>query len=479
MIRYTRYFVASLALVLSACGDSGAPAVSKADREIAKSEHPKLLAEFGGAYEGDQAAYLARVGEKIAVAAGIGGQCKFTLVNTDVVNAFAVPGCYIYVTRGLVGIVNSEAELASVLAHELGHITGNHSNRQQRSSVLSQLGVLAVEAITGSDRLGELAGAAAGFFGLRYSRTHEYDADDRGLTYLRKAGYDPYASAEMLEVLQRYQRFQDSARGVEDDAKTIPEWTLTHPLTENRIERAREAAKKTGLAPDALPEKEAEYLRAVDGLLYGDDPEQGFVLGRRFAHPVMRIAFEAPAGFTLTNSPQAVLIEGADGTRGEFGGARMPAGGLDAYADALLASLLGDAPADVGPAQSFDANGTPALAVRTIVQTAQGPTPISLAAYAGSNGEAYHFVLVSQPGAQPETAATALFRSFRRLGDAEVAALRPRYIRVVAAAGNDNPHTLAARMAADRPAELLTMLNGKASAQGFRPGEPVKLVVLR
>lgn len=478
MILRAKSIAASLALLLlAACGDSAGPAISESDREVAEQQHPQLLSEFGGAYKGDEAAYLAQVGEKVADAAGIGGQCRFTLVNTDVVNAFAVPGCYIYVTRGLMGIVNNEAELASVLAHELGHITGNHSNRQQRRSVLAQLGVIAVDAITGSDELTRLAGAAAGFFTLRYSRTHEYDADDRGLGYLRKAGYDPYASADMLAVLQRSQQFQDRARGDETAAKTIPEWTLTHPLTENRIARARAEAARTGLKPDALPDKAAEYLRAVDGLLYGDDPEQGFVLARRFAHPVMRIAFEAPEGFTLTNSPQAVLIEGPGGTRGEFGGGPMPANGPEAYVETLLSSLIGDAPADIVAGQQFNANGVRGFMIQALVRTQQGSVPISIAAYPGSDGGAYHFLLVSQPGAEPRQAIASLFRSFRRLDDAEVARLRPRYIRVSRVGPGDTPQSLAARMAADRPAELLAMINGLSSASDIRPGESVKLVL--
>ena len=103
-----------------------------------------MLAEFGGSYDAPEAVYVARIGEKIASAADLGGQCRFTLVNSDVVNAFAVPGCYIYVTRGLMGIVNSEAELAAVLAHEVGHIVARHSQRQQRRSLWRSLGVLAV-----------------------------------------------------------------------------------------------------------------------------------------------------------------------------------------------------------------------------------------------------------------------------------------------------------------------------------------------
>lgn len=464
-----------LSLLLAACGGESGPAVTEADKQTARQEHPKLLAEFGGAYPGGQADYVARIGEKVAQAAGIGGECRFTLVNSDVVNAFAVPGCYIYVTRGLLSIVDSEDELASVLAHELGHIVGNHSAEQQKGSVLRTIGVIAIGAITGSDRLTELAGAAAGFFDLRYSRKHEYEADDLGLIYLRKAGYDPFAEVDMLSALHRHQAFQDKARGGEN-AKRIPEWQLTHPLTENRIERARQAAEKTGTKPDTLPEKEAPYLRAIEGLLYGDDPEQGFVLGRRFAHPVMRIAFEAPQGFTLTNSPQAILIEGPSGLRGEFAGGPMPRGGLERYADRLMGEMLAQAQYRIVGRRAGMVGGIPAVIVDARVETAEGPVPVSLAAYAGAGGYAYHFLAVGTPGSAPAAALSALFGSFRLLSDQEVATLRPRYIRLWTVQPGDTVQSLAMRMAADRPAELFRMLNGLDAADGVRPGDTVKLI---
>src|SRR5687767_11521489 len=151
--------LASLAL-LAGCGDGGdyEPEIRSEEQRIGAEQHPQLVAEFGGAYRAPEAVYARRVGEKVAAAAGLEGQCTFTLVNSDVVNAFAVPGCYIYITRGMMGLVNSEAELAAVLSHEVGHIVSAHGRRQQRRSFWRSLGVLAVGLVTGSDKLTRIAG---------------------------------------------------------------------------------------------------------------------------------------------------------------------------------------------------------------------------------------------------------------------------------------------------------------------------------
>ena len=476
MLRYV-LGAACAALLLAGCGDGDEAPVTRSEQATGAQHHPRLLAEFGGAYRGDEAAWVAGLGEKLAGAAGLGGQCTFTLVNSDVVNAFAVPGCFIYVTRGLVAIVNSEAELASVLAHELGHIVGNHSERQQKRSLWRGLGVLAVSVITGSDRIARMAGEAAAYFTLRYSREQEYEADDLGLAWLVRSGYDPHAAADMLAALGRHEQFLARTRG-RDPAQGIPEWARTHPLTGKRVERASAAAAGSGHAPDELPENEAAYLAAVDGLLYGDDPAQGFVLGSRFAHPVMRIAFEAPPGFTLTNSPQSILIEGPDGIRGEFGGGAMPAGGLEAYASALLGQILGDAQSQAGEPQRLEINGVPALLVPVSVTTPDGPVALSLAAYSGPGGGAFHFVMLSAPSADPPAALAALFRSFRLLSPAEAATLRPRRIRVVAAGPADTFRSLAARLASDHPLDRLLMLNARAPDRPLRPGERIKIVTL-
>jgi predicted Zn-dependent protease len=465
-----------LSLLAAGCGFGAEPGVSEAERQTGEEYHPQILAELGGSYQGDEAAYLAATGAKIVSAAGVEGQCTFTLVNSDVVNAFAVPGCYIYVTRGLMSIVNSEAELASVLAHELGHVVADHSDRQQRRSIFRSIGVVAVSVLSGSESIARLASAAAGYFTLRYSRKHEYEADDLGLEYLRAAGYDPYAAVDMLAALGRHTDFLTKSRG-RDEAKGVPEWAMTHPLTENRMQRTRGMAADTGVKPDTLPEHETRYLQAVDGLLYGDDPEQGFIIGRRFAHPVMRISFDAPQGFSLTNSPQAVLIHGPDGASGEFSGGKLPPQGLSAYARSVLEAMLGDARAEFGAEQGRVTNGLPTVMLPATVRTQEGTVAVTLAAYDAGGGDAYHFVMLSPASVAAQAPTQALLQSFRRLTSAEAANLRPRRIQVGTVGAADTVQSLAGRMAAEHPLDHFLMLNARDPARRLRPGERVKLVV--
>jgi predicted Zn-dependent protease len=471
----TRRFLLVSALLLASCGSSpdSVPQITDEERAYGAEQHPQLLAEFGGAYVGPEARYTAALGEKIAAAAGLQGQCVFTLVNTDVVNAFAVPGCYIYITRGLFAIVGSEAELASVLGHEIGHIVGAHAQRQQKRSIWSALGVIAVS-LTGSESLTRLASQAAQYFTLRYSRGQEYESDALGIRYLARAGYDPHAAADMLAALGRQTRFLAATSG-RDEASSIPEWASSHPLTDNRVARARDLASEVTPDPDALPENEAAYLREVDGLLYADDPEQGFVLGRRFLHPVMRIAFEAPPGFTLTNSPQAILLSGPGGLRGQFGGGPAPGGRIDLYAQRLLREVVGQGEARAQVTEAV-VNGLPTLLIQMAIQSQKGTVPLSIAVYDAGGGQAYHFMVVAPPSQPSVAAVAALFRSFRTLSPFEAAQLRPRLIRTVRVGPQDTIESLANVVADTNPRDLFLLLNGLGPQDRLRPGDLVKIV---
>lgn len=466
--------MASAALLLvNGCGPGPeGPAIEDRDRALGQEQHPILLNQLGGPYGGSEADYLRLLGESLATKAGLEGECTFTLVNTNLVNAFAVPGCYIYVTRGLMALVNSEAELASILGHELGHIASDHLEEQERRSLLRQLGVYAVALITESEALTRIASGAAQFFTLRYSRRHEYEADEFAVKLLVDGGYDPYATADMLASLANYERFQ---QGGGPELYTIPEWDRTHPLAENRVQRVIETARQAGIDPDTLPEREVELMRELEGLLYGDDPQQGFVLGRQFAHPEMRIAFEVPRGFRLTNTAAAVLIEGPEGLQGEFSGGEMPPGGLAVYARRIVREAFG---ADAPPwaAEAALVNGVPAIVLPLEFRSAEGSMQAVIAAYDAKGGTAFHFLLLSPPGETVLAQATDLLRSFRLLSAAEAARLRPRVIAVVAVREGDSAASLAELMASNRPLEHFLMLNQMSEQDRLAPGDLVKVL---
>lgn len=483
MIRHhSRRGVAAVALAIGlafvAVAEARTPGVNPRDRARAAQQHPQIVAQFGGAVGGPVQSYVAGVGEKISTAVGIPGQCTYTVISSDVVNAFAVPGCYIYITRGLLAIMNSEDELASVLGHEVGHITANHSSARQTRSVLTGLGAIAVGVLSGNSQLAQLAGQVGQLYTLSYSRAQEFEADDRGVSYLISAGYNPYAAADMLRALGTNDALTNRIGG--RAGSEVPAWARTHPMTGDRVTRAGARAQATGQAVDVPPRRARPYLQAINGMIWGDDPEQGFVNGRTFAHPKMRIAFEAPQGFTLTNTSAAVVVGGPNGLRAQFsGGGPAPSaaqGGLDAYVVAVLRQTVGQTPTQAGQIQRGATNGLATALLPARVQTSSGQqADVAVTAYQVGD-RAYHFVTLSPPGAGQ--AFTTMLGSFRTLTEQQAAALRPRRIEAVEVTARDTVQSLAQRMAfTDFQVDRFLALNGRDAATPLRPGETVKLIV--
>ncbi|HEY8617699.1 MAG TPA: M48 family metalloprotease [Phenylobacterium sp.] len=449
------------------------PALAQS-RSSPAQQQAELVAQLGGPYEGPLQAYVARVGERVAGAAGKPGQCRFTVLNSDVVNAFAAPpGCYVYVTRGLLAILNSEDELAAVLGHEVGHVAANHSGRRQQRSLFTGLGALAVGILTGSSDLARIAGQVGQLNVLSYSRNQEFEADSLGLRYLGQTGYAPDALADLLSALQSEDQLEARLRGAAEP-KTTPVWGRTHPLTADRIARAVDLARRSG--PPGAPEREAEFLAQVDGMIYGDDPEQGFVDGRRFAHPGMAIAFEAPPGFTLANTPRAVKVEGPAGSQlaAEFSSGRMT-GDLETYADDALRRLAGQTPVQADRPQRTRINGVEAVVLPAVASTRSGVVEVTIAAYTLGGGQAFHFAALAPAGRS--RGFDPLIDSFRRLTAEEARALRPRRIEVVTVRPGETAQSLAQRMAfEDLRLERFELINGLRRGDPLSPGRRVKLV---
>lgn len=466
-------------LLLAACAtiDStpDAPSITQGDRAQAAQAHPQILQQLGGAVEGPAAVNVANVGERVAVAAGVPGQCTFTLVNSDVPNAFAIPGCYIYVTRGLLALMNSEDELASVLGHEVGHVVADHSARRQNTATLSGLGAILAGVLTGSGEIAQAVGQAAQLYTLSYSRDQEFEADDLGVRYLQRSGYNAYAAADLLRSLGMQTALSARVNN-RDAASATPAWARTHPLSADRVTRATAQAAAAGATRENPPERIGPYFASIDGMIFGDDPEQGFVNGRTFAHPTLRIAFEAPQGFTLTNTPSAVLIGGPNNLRAQFGAAALR-GDLAAHASEGLRQVLGNAPAQLGQVQRTTTNGLETAIAPARAQTQSGVVDVAVTAY--QVGErAYHFITIAPAGGSGTF--TPMLRSMRTLTAQEAAALRARVIDIVTVRSGDTAQALANRMAYDDyRLDRFLVLNGREAGQALRAGEQVKVVVYR
>jgi predicted Zn-dependent protease len=232
----------------------------------------------------------------------------FKILDASVVNAFAAPGGYVYFCRGILATLNNEAELAGVMGHELGHINARHSAHQYSRAQLAQIGVGVGSLVLGSGALSGLAQLGVGMLFMRFSRDNEREADDLGVEYSSRAGYDADQMANFFETLE--------LMNPGSDRSGLPGWFSTHPSPVDRVKavraRASEWQKKLNLRDPRI--NQDGYLRGIDGLVYGDDPRQGYVADNIFYHPGLRFQFPVPSQWKLNNTPTQVQMvnEGQD-----------------------------------------------------------------------------------------------------------------------------------------------------------------------
>lgn len=491
-----RKFIAAVALagmaVSLAAGPIGAQvavpgpqAISATDKQTGAKADPDLTAEYGGVYSGPQAALVRQVGLKVAAQSGISGverDFNFKLLNSGVPNAFAIPGGYVYTTRGLLALMNNEAELAFVLGHETGHIAAHHTDRRQkvtqRSVLLGTIGQTLLGAIFGQ------AGSQLGGAGIQrlvvgnvmsHSRQDEFEADDLGLIYARRAGYDPTASADILGSLAAQTNLDSRLTG---QSRTTPSWAMSHPDPAARVSRSLLRARQETTAGGTRGGD--GFLLALRGMIYGDDPAQGVIEGQVFRFPAERFQFTAPVGYGMNNGADAVSITPTQGGSGQasFTGGRYD-GNLDAVVERRFAALSGDANArvEVSP-QHTTINGMSAAAATLGASSNGQAVDATVVAIGFSPSTAYTFTVVQPRGAGLGSLAS-LVQSFRRMTEAEAAAVRPRVIDVVTVGPGDTIASLASRMAfTDAREERFRVLNGLGSeVKTLAPGRKVKLVV--
>lgn len=479
-MRRIRTLVAA-ALVAAMAGSvppaRGQPAgLSAAERAQGARVREQILREFGGSIEGPLADYVRQVGQRVAQVASPGarpGDYTITVLDSPIPNAMATPGGYLYVTRGLLAMMNDEAELASVLGHEAGHVAARHSARSQRRATLATIGAVAATVLTGSDLVG--AGAqvlGAGVLG-QFSQKQEYEADTLGLRYMTQLGYDPFATASMLAALGRAQIVE---RGTSAERNRGASWFSTHPLTEARVARAEKLAAETGVAPGSGRRNRDAFLAAIDGMTWGDAPDQGLVSGSSFRHAKLGFGFDAPAGFRLQNSPSAVQGVGPDGSRFVFSGTRIPPGRtLDDVARDAWRQVAGGVPGNV-QVNRTRVNGLETLDTRARVSGRQGVVDAGITVYRWDGDGAFLFATQAPPGRLATL--DPLIASFRRLSREEARAVgRGLRVEVVTVRPGDTVQSLARRMAfPDNQLARFLALNGIEN-RPLVPGEKLKLIV--
>lgn len=484
-----RLFAVSTALALvlvpvgvTAQGTGGTvQAISQKDKAEGAKAHPQLVAEFGGGMTGPQALYVQSIGKKIAVQSGLSnaqGDFTVTLLNSSVDNAFAIPGGYIYTTRQLVSLMNNEAELAGVLGHEVGHVAAQHSRKRQstatKNQVIGVLGAVLSGVFLGNSQLGQIfqQGFLQGsqLLTLKFSRKQEDEADRLGIEYLRRAGYDPRAMSTVLASLANQNAL--SARLLGASSERVPEWASTHP---DPAKRVAGTATIAGTTAKGVTNRDT-FLTRINGLLYGDDPKQGIVEGRKFTHPVDKFAFEAPQGYFLLNGTRAVAISGQTG-KGQLTVAPFT-GDLDAYVRSVYAQLAQDNKVTINPGsvQRTTVNGIPAAyAVARVTQGNNAAVDVTVFAYQMGTTSALHFMTIAQAG--QAAVFEPMYASMRRISVAEAAAAKPRKLVVLAAKKGDTIQSLGARMAyADAPLDRFMVLNGLTATSRIVAGQRIKLI---
>ena len=390
----------------------------------------------------------------------------FRVVDDPVVNAFALPGGYIYVTRGILAHLNSEAELAGVVGHEIGHVTARHSVSQMSKQQLAQVG-LAIGAVASPDfeRFAGLASAGLGVLFLKYSRDAERQADDLGLRYMRRGNYDPREMPHVFEMLGRVSQAQGGGR--------VPQWLATHPDPENRRGRIEQEIAALPPTPSGAAVNRDAYLQRLDGLVFGSNPREGYFTGTQFFHPELRFRMTFPEGWTTNNGKQAVAaVSPEKDAVVELAPAKE--GSAEAAARAFLSqpgmtggyparTSVGGLPAVTAAFAAATDNGT----LRgTVVCVEYRATVYRLAAYA---------VEARWPAAQP--LAERALQSFAPLTDPVALNVQPQRLDIVRLTQRATIEALARTRPSPVPVATLALINQVDSEAPLEAGRLVKWIV--
>ncbi len=391
--------------------------------EMGKEAAQQTIQQIGLVDNPQVQAYVSEIGMKMAKASERPNlPWEFHVVNDASVNAFALPGGYIFVTRGLMTYINDEAELATVVGHEIGHVTNRHSVQQISKAQVAQLG-LGIGSIVSSDiaRFAGLLGQGLGLLFLKYSRTAENEADLAGFRYALNQNYDVREMANVFQTLDRVS--QESGGG------KLPEWLATHPNPENRIKNTE--ARLDTLHKDlshSIINRE-QYMQHVQGLVFGDDPRQGFFEGTTFYHPQLRFQLTFPEGWKTQNGADAVVAASPS----QDAIMQLGLAGKNSPQQAAQ-QFLSQEGVRAGQGSNSSINGLPAASSYFEAQTQQGVVQ-GLVAFISYGGNTYG-LLGYTPQGKLQTYDAALRRSigsFSELRNSAALNVKPATVAVIKA----------------------------------------------
>ncbi|QMU29343.1 M48 family metalloprotease [Adhaeribacter radiodurans] len=309
-------FMVATLLICHSCATN--PVTGKKDisfiskqQEIAMGQQadPEVINQFGLYPNKQLQNFINEKGQKmVAVSHRKDLKYEFKIIDSPVINAFAVPGGYVYFTRGIMAHFNNEAQFAGVLGHEIGHIAARHSAQQQSKSMLAQIGLVVGMVISPEfAQFGEQAQQSLALLFLKFGRDDERQSDQLGVEYSTKIGYDAAQMADFFLTLKREQE--------QSETEPIPDFLSTHPNPADRYETVKELATewKQKVKTTNLQVNRNNYLKMIDGIVYGEDPRQGFVETYVFYHPELKFQFPVPTGWAYQNSPQQFQMADKDG----------------------------------------------------------------------------------------------------------------------------------------------------------------------
>jgi predicted Zn-dependent protease len=477
--------VAAVAVLLAAAPASAQIFMSPEEaRRLGTEEHPKILKEFGGVYDDPNiGAYVAGIAGRVAGQSGQpASSFTFTVLNAPLVNAFALPGGYVYITRGTLALANNEAEAAGVLGHEIGHVIAQHSEKRHGKSVITNLGV-AGASILGSiflgggagDLIGQVGQIGGGAYLAGFSRENELEADTIGVRLLARVGYAPDAQAAFLQSMSDYSDLMGKMSG-QGGKSPVNDLFATHPGGPQRVMEAIAAAREQPAGNPVY--RRDDYLDRIDGLIYGDDPKEGVVRGTTFTHPDLRLSFSAPEGWRITNTSNAVIASGPGGRlqfdiEGDKKKAQASRDALDYLTRIWVPKLR------LSNAEAIKVNGMPAATATARIQTKSGTNDVRFIAVGFPTDDILRFVVIAPTGGLGKIDQTMIrsVNTLKHLSAAEAAAVKPVRLKVVKVAAGDTVERFAATAPLGQyKVEELRVLNGLRAGEQPKPGERFKTV---